>query len=186
MLSLYNELMTQDELHDALDALVTTTNRPLVRVVGHALIALGLMTKLECAYEECILPTREFSPHDGTLRWDKAGPTVDHVIELWDGGTDRPKNLRLVHSACNTSKSIKIRLSRNSAWTDKMRQAAAARWQDPEFRKKRAAAMQPDEVRARISQGVKNIPSKPCPTCGKMFKPAGLGVHRKTCKGIGV
>lgn len=62
-------------------------------------------------------------------------------------------------------------------------EAVTAAWQDPEFRAKQAAKKTP-EYRARIAQAMRDMPGKPCPTCGKMFKPAGLGVHVKTCIGV--
>lgn len=61
-------------------------------------------------------------------------------------------------------------------------EAVTGAWQDPKYRAVQMARKTP-EYAARIAQAVRNIPSKPCETCGKMFKPAGLGVHRKTCKG---
>lgn len=187
--SLYNQHMTQDELHDALDALVTTEKRPLVRIVGHALIALRLLTKLECAYEDCVLPSREFSAHDGTKRYDKAGPTVDHVIELWNGGTDRPENLRLVHFSCNASKSTKMRMMKNFKYRDEMREVMLKRWQDPEFRVRVADTIgrpKTSEEKSKIAQRVAALPRTPCSRCGKMFQPAGHGSHRKTCTGDGM
>lgn len=173
--------MTTAQLHDALDALVTTEKRPLVRIVGHALIALGLLTELECAYEDCVLPSRVFSMHDGVKRYDKASPTVDHVIELWDGGTDRPENLRLVHFACNSSKSMKMRVAHDARYLEKLSQTMQEKWQEPKFRAMHRMARS-DELKARVSQTIKNLPDKKCDTCNQMFKATGLGPHSKACK----
>ena len=168
--------MTRDELHDALDELLPGEKRVLVRVVGHALIALGLLTKLECGYEDCILPTREFTI--AVLR-NKASPSVDHVKELWEGGTDRPENLRLIHFACNSSKSMKLRMM-GTAYRVHMSTIMVGQWQDPDLRAKRSAA-KTTTVREQIAASVKAIPRTPCPRCGRMLQPAGHGLHRKSC-----
>ena len=150
--------MSLTDLHTQLDAIVSTDNknRSLTRILGHALIELGIITKIECMYDECVFETREFLPSDVAKR--REVPIIDHIVERWQGGDDLPSNLQLIHFACNSRKTMRIRLAVpeiKEALTQKVRD----RWQDPEFRKRTserlAAAGSSPETAAKRSASMK-------------------------------
>jgi hypothetical protein len=136
------------DLHVHLDVLCSEPG-DLTRVIGHMLIELGNITRLECAYEDCVLESREFAA--GSKR-QAAGITIDHVIPLCDGGSDMPDNIRLIHFACNNSKGGK------ELWADPIRKASmlAARVDTPEAKAKRSESLRrteaarSDEDRAQV------------------------------------
>lgn len=134
--------MTKDELHQALDVAVPsgTKRRSNVRIIGHCLIELDLVTSVECGYEFCVMPTRAFSPVAEVGEYRGRGvATVDHVVSLSDGGTDLPRNLQLLHFACNAAKGGRD-AAKNPEAQRKRTTAMERRWQDPVYREKMLAA----------------------------------------------
>lgn len=81
---------------------VTSTRNTYQRMVILALRELGLLTTLECAWEECPFPSRSFDPSQRNLRLE-----IDHIISQRRGGTEHPTNLRLVHRWCNGTRSAR-------------------------------------------------------------------------------
>lgn len=157
-------MTNKQELHDELDALIPYApdgeRSPfnIVRGMGHCLIELGLVTSIECAYEYCKMDDRKFerdpSHRNGGRKW----VTLDHVVEVCDGGTELPSNFQLMHLGCNASKGSKayiadpIRRKTHSETSKK-------NWQDPVYAKKIGetvkTALADPEVKAKRSAAMK-------------------------------
>lgn len=202
--------MDRECVHDELDRIIPpgNYNRIFVRAIGHALIDAGRLHVVECMYDLCVLPSRSFvcpSDERRTRRWR---PVIDHVVELWQGGTDRLSNLQLIHFACNSSKTVQLQLvnpERREAMAAQLRE----RWQDSDYRtamshmssnvssntrERRSQKMREHwadpEQRARhtaaLSRGPqhhsrrsKDTTPVSCELCGRTFKGEhGLAVHR--------
>lgn len=158
--------MTKDELHAELDLVVPsgTKARSYVRMIGHCLIELGLVTRIECAYENCVLPSRAFVVAlEGEYR-GRGIATIDHVTSLSDEGNDRPENLQLMHFACNSAKGARDAF-RNPLIRADVSAKLVERWKDPEYRERAGAAQssaqQRPDVVARKSESMKKTWSDP-------------------------
>lgn len=152
-------MINKAQLHDELDRLVNvdgikvTANRGIISMVGHALIELGLLTSIECAYPDCKQSTRKFHRQPGKRGGGPLWINLDHVIEVQDGGTDLPSNLQFLHGACNGSKGSKAfhaNPKRKQAMSDGLRK----RWEDPDYREKvgagiAAAFARPESIEKR-------------------------------------
>lgn len=159
--------MDKEHLHEELVRVVSRPERYWLRVVGHALIDLGRVTAVECGWDDCIMPSREFVP-DSTDDWHpqhRMGVSVDHVVGRQDSGDDRPENIMLLHFGCNSAKGQRERFSdpqRAAAHSEKLRE----RWADPAYREKMSqslseAGKRPD-VAARKSESMKKtVAEKP-------------------------
>lgn len=103
----------KEKLHDELDALLPVneddkkSKRSGIRAIGHCLIELGLLTSIECGYEHCVMDDRKFERDPDKQGGGRKWLTLDHVVELCDGGTDMPSNLQFMHLGCNSSKGAK-------------------------------------------------------------------------------
>jgi HNH endonuclease. len=189
-----------------LQRLIPDTHRSITRIVVHALIDLGRVTKLECSYKDCKLDTREFGSYPaGKIKGQKDAITVDHVRALWEGGTDRPENLRLMHWICNVSLGTSDARTRPEL-REKMSEALKERWRDPDYRAKQVGRPVSEETRLKRSEAMKRHWENPerrarhtarlsrgeshseahrsnelikCDVCGKPCKGAqGLSLHK--------
>ena len=127
-------MMTKAELHDMIDMLIppTTKGKSATRVIVHAMIDLELITSMKCSYEHCVFETREFEKLNGNQRI-RGGVMLDHVIDIADGGTDRPENMRMIHFACNSAKGTRSMLARPGNM-QRLSEGLKKRWEDPEYR----------------------------------------------------
>lgn len=154
--------MTKDELHAELERVLPKVNgraRAWSRMVTHALIELELVTKIECMYDDCQLDSRAFTPYTkGMSRGEPGVLTIDHVLELFDGGTDRPQNLQIMHFRCNSTKGQRRAMSKVEQ-RERARQQSLARWADPEQRariiEKAAEGGRTPEARKKRSESMK-------------------------------
>lgn len=134
-------------------------------MVGHCLIELGLVTSVECGYEHCVMPTREFALAAAKGEYRGRGiATVDHVVSISDGGDDMPLNLQLMHMACNGSKGSRD-ARKNPEISAKISAKLVERWQRPGYRETTrvalSAAQQRPEVAARKSESMKKTWADP-------------------------
>lgn len=127
-------MTSKEELHAELDRLLVYQHRRRdLSIAGHALIELGLLNEVRCAYEECIMDSDEFDPFEtGRIRLRKT-ISLDHVIPVFMGGSDHPGNLRLIHFGCNASRGAKDYWSQPAARAMQV-ERLADRWKDPEYR----------------------------------------------------
>lgn len=140
--------MDNESLHQQVDDLVGSW-RSEQRMVIHALIDLGRVTAIECDYEKCSLDSRAFTPTGpGNGRWNHAGLTIDHIIALADGGTDRSENLRLMHWICNVSLGTSQGRNRPEARA-RSAEVMRARWEDQTYRDKMRASSGTEESREK-------------------------------------
>lgn len=149
--------MTKEELHAELERVVPpgTKARSVIRMVGHALIELGYITRVECSYGECVMPTREFilPGVEGTYR-GRGIATIDHRVALCDRGSDRPENLQLMHFACNARKGS-LEGFANVDVRERHAASSRERWKNPEYRAKMTSRVQSPEERALKSASMK-------------------------------
>jgi HNH endonuclease len=202
--------MEKEQLHRTLACLLPGRHRSDKRMVIHALIELGAVVELECSYENCLLETRQFSPtHRGEGRQNKSGITVDHIIPLWAGGSDRPDNLRVMHWICNVSFGTMWGRSHPEV-RRRASEGLSRRWQDPGYRSKMANRIRSEDERDKRSSSMKalwatekhqvtgkaaaqkawatrrlNEQQVSCDDCGRgPFKgESGLKIHRRKCSG---
>jgi len=125
-------------------------------MIGHALIELGYLTKIECSYEDCILPSREFAPKTGG-RKQRDGITIDHIVEIIDGGDHMPNNLALLHMACNSHKGAKAMWKNGrgpaKGWNFDHSESAKRRWEKPGARERASASQRKAWEARRARQG---------------------------------
>lgn len=121
-----------------------------MRIIGHALIELGLLTSLECGWQHCKEETRAFIPYSSSSQGQKArqrrAPSVDHVISRSDGGSDMPDNIQIIHFSCNSAKGSidsKKNVEVMKAHSDGMKRM----WQDPDQRRKRIESLRENQNR---------------------------------------
>lgn len=125
--------MIKEELHKQLTFLIPQVGHPL-RMLTHALIELGAVTKLVCAHSQCRRVTREFQPKHKDLPRNLSTMSIDHIEERCAGGLDLPQNLRLVHFSCNSSRKL------TDAQKEKISRASKERWKDPDYYSRVTAA----------------------------------------------
>lgn len=151
-----NDVQTKQELHDALDELIPagTQRRSTTRIIGHALIELGVVTKLECAWDDCIMESRAFEPYyacgTGQAR-NHAVISVDHVLSTRDGGSDLPDNIQFVHFGCNSAKGGRDARANPDvvqAHSDGMKRM----WKDPDKRRARIESVTESQNRPEVKQ----------------------------------
>lgn len=148
-------MIDREELHSQLELLIPDAHRSTARIVTHALIELGVVTTLECSYEWCKLDTRSFGvTRKGSVRGQRDALTVDHVLPLWEGGSDRPSNLRLMHWICNVSLGTSEARTRPEL-REKMSKALKERWRDPKYRAKHTGQPVSEETRKKRSEAMK-------------------------------
>jgi hypothetical protein len=113
------------DLHSHVAELFPGDKRVLQRILLHALIDLGQVTKLECAWENCALPNTSLKPAG------KRGAcvTFDHTVDRMSGGPDHWRNILLMHHTCNTRKGAVFTPERRAKISAKVRE----RWQDPAY-----------------------------------------------------
>lgn len=145
----------REDLHDEVERLLPFEGRRSPqRMVVHALIDLGRVTELVCGYEDCLLPVRTFSPHGRDARGQRDALTVDHFVNLSQGGSDRPDNLRLMHWACNVSKGS--RDSRAPELRRRQSEGLSRRWQtDESYRDRMTNREVGQDERRRRSEAMK-------------------------------
>lgn len=69
-----------------------------------------------CQVDECHYSSREIV--FGLRPRHPQGPSLDHIIELWEGGAEEdPDNLQPAHLRCNVIKSNKLRAEHRQALT---------------------------------------------------------------------
>lgn len=146
-----------DDLHAEVERLLPLedTRRSPHRMIIHALIDLGLITVLECQYDRCVLSSAEFGVHGKNVRGQRDALTIDHIINLSQGGTDRPENLQLVHWACNVAKGTR---DANSDPELKQRHSdgMSRRWrEDADYRERMSKRVVSDEERQKRSESMK-------------------------------
>lgn len=124
--------MPLQELHDHVKSLFPGEKQRLTRTLVHALIDLKQITKICCAWDQCVLPGIPLAPSG--IHRDSI--TIDHIIALGDDGTDDWSNIQLMHHTCNMRKGAKFTDERRA----KISAASKVKWQDPEYRAKTAAA----------------------------------------------
>lgn len=150
--------MTKDELHVELDLAVPpgTKIRSHVRMIGHCLIDLELVTSIECAYESCLLESRTFE-QKGPNEWRGRGIlTIDHIVSLSDGGSDLPSNLQLMHFACNSAKGGRD-AAKNRVIRGKKSAAGKRLWKDPAYRANMTGRVRSAETSAQASASMKTV-----------------------------
>lgn len=133
-----------DALHQELEALMPSNVK---RCLIHALIDLGIITKLECMWDDCICETRKFSCHEG-----RAHPlmlTIDHIVERCEGGDDRPSNLRIMHHRCNSALGSRNAIIRTPHKERKLPRGDEHWTRKPENREKMLAVMKANNSHAR-------------------------------------
>ena len=149
--------MTKEELHAELERIVPagTKARSVLRMVGHALIELGYIERVECMYDQCVMPTCEFAVAsvESGLR-SRGIATIDHRIALCDDGNDRPQNLQLMHFACNARKGALEGYANNDA-RERHAQSSRDRWEDPIYRARITGRERTPEQRASASAKMK-------------------------------
>lgn len=152
--------MNKDELHAQFDSLVcgSTDRRSSLRIIGHALIELGLMTSMECGWEHCSQDTREFQPYDpkqkGQPRHPRV-PSVDHVVSVSDGGSDLPGNIQIIHLACNAFKG-QIDSRKNSKVVKAHSDGMKRMWSDPAKRAARIESVKQSQQRPDVKDKKSN------------------------------
>jgi 5-methylcytosine-specific restriction endonuclease McrA len=116
----------KESLHQMVDAYFSRHKRRMLRALVHALVDLGQVTSLACQWDKCVLPGVPMEPSG-------RGPaciSLDHIIALENGGSDRPENLQLLHNTCNNRKASIFSDSRRAI----MSGYAQRRWRDPKYR----------------------------------------------------
>ena len=166
---------TRDELHDELDALVPhgTKRRSAIRIIGHCLIDAGRITVLECPYSMCSQESRAFVGYSagaaGSARVDPRVISIDHIVSVSDGGSDRPENLQLMHAACNAGKGSRDAWSHDNPRAQARRSANAARMTermaDEEYarmmRERMTGMSLSEESRLKRSESMKRVWADP-------------------------
>jgi len=141
----------KEELHRQFAELVPVKGNWL-RMLGHALIELGVVKVLECSRETCLLESRKFDERVKYDRSSRASLSIDHIQEKCAGGSDLPSNLRFVHLACNSSRKLsqeqknKIGISVKKRWEDleyrtRVGSAVSSALNQPEIKLKRSESM---------------------------------------------
>lgn len=145
------------QLHLAVDQLFPGRKRCNTRSLIHALIDLGQVTAMQCAWSACVIPQTPLAPAGRSA----ACATIDHIVALNDGGSDHWSNLQLLHNTCNNRKGALFTDERRARLSMQSRQ----RWKDPAYREKTAAHAafggRSAEARAKRSQAMKKHWSDP-------------------------
>jgi hypothetical protein len=138
-------------MYTQIDVLFPGDKRTLMRALIYALIDLGQITEIKCAWTECVLPDQPLEPA-GTRR---ACATLDHIKARTNGGTDHWTNLQLMHHTCNMRKSHDFTESHRRKVSDSVKK----RWQDPTYREKiiekTTAGNRTEAARAKRSASMK-------------------------------
>jgi len=119
-------MLLKKRLHQDADKLLIGPKRTFQRIIVHSLIDLEYITSLTCAWESCVLPGVPLAASGRTLD----GFTIDHIIAINDGGTDRPENIQLLHHTCNMRKGAIFTEERRAKIAEKTK----LRWNDPAYR----------------------------------------------------
>jgi hypothetical protein len=143
----------KEELHRQFAELVPVKGNWL-RMLGHALIELGVVKVLECSRETCLLESRKFDERVKYDRSSRASLSIDHIQEKCAGGSDLPSNLRFVHLACNSSRKL------SQEQKDKIAATVKKNWENPEYRTKVSSSLKrhwaDPEAGQRHYEGVAN------------------------------
>ena len=192
----------RDHLHDEIDRLLASPDsyrsrsrtRVLQRALAHALVDLGYVNEIVCAYADCVYPSREFT--EEVLAGNSL--SLDHIVRRSAGGSDRPDNYQLMHLRCNAVKGQR-EACEDPAVIERIRSASTDRWKDPQYRQRVSQAVRDGnnrpEVVARKSAAMKarwadpahraaraanrkpRVPAE-CHLCGQICaSPQGLGLH---------
>lgn len=193
------------DLHSQVELLFPGEKRSLIRMLVHALIDLGQITEIKCAWVQCVLPDVPLAPAGR----GRACVTLDHIIATANGGTDDWRNGQLVHFTCNARKAHVFTLEMRQRIGEQTR----LRWQDPKQRanilEKVGASLKREDVRERKRVAMKQHWSDPekkaqhtasllrgdahraarshhvptvCDVCGKIYKTPGAAKGHKTRK----
>lgn len=163
-----------EELHQYVESLGLQLR---VEIIVHALIDLGLINELKCMKPHCKYPDVPFMAADSKHR--KKQLTLDHIIELRNGGTHRIQNITLAHGSCNYTAGFK----RSDEQINRMIQAQQTRKE--ETRAKSLEMWQRPGHREKMKESMRRValkrPKEPiiCEICNHMCKSLhGLHVHR--------
>jgi len=117
--------------------------RVWVRMLVLALHQLGYVPKLECMWEDCLFESRAFE--QGAR--NPLALSIDHIINISDGGTDHLSNLRVLHFYCNSKRGGQDAMARPNARAA-IGAATGKRWADDDgtFRTKMDAAAHTPEA----------------------------------------
>ncbi|AKJ72612.1 HNH endonuclease [Gordonia phage GMA2] len=162
-------MKTKETLHNELDALLSIgpdddSSRVGPSIIGHCLIELGLVTAIECGWEDCIYDDREFVRDASVRNGGKLWISIDHVIPRFQGGSDRPENLMLLHFGCNSSKGVRD-FHDDPGKKKEHSEGLKRRWKDPEYRERLrrslAASQNSEKTREKRSDSMRKHWSDP-------------------------